>query len=115
MSEALLEQAAAGRHEAQSAGTTPAEHVHPQVVEVMGEKGIDLAHRKSKKLSQEANEWADVVMTMGCGDECPYIPGSATSTGTRVIRRIVTLTRFEGSAVRSRGGSRDSCENSMQR
>ena len=61
--------------EARSAGTTPAERVHPEVVEVMNELGIDLSQRKPQKLTQELAEWADVVVTMGCGDECPYIPG----------------------------------------
>jgi arsenate reductase len=75
MSEALFLRAAAGRHEARSAGTTPAERVHPEVVEAMAELGIDLAARVPDKLSQEDAEWADVVVTMGCGDECPYIPG----------------------------------------
>lgn len=75
MSEALFTRAAASRHEARSAGTTPAERVHPEVVEVMAELGIDLGDRRPRKLSQEDAEWADVVVTMGCGDECPYIPG----------------------------------------
>jgi len=75
MSEALFARAAAGRHEARSAGTTPAGRVHPEVVEVMAELGIDLAARQPRKLSLADAEWADVVVTMGCGDECPYIPG----------------------------------------
>jgi arsenate reductase len=75
MSEALFARAAAGRHEARSAGTTPAGHVHPEVVAVMAELGIDLSHRTPKKLNDEDAEWADVVVTMGCGDECPYLPG----------------------------------------
>jgi arsenate reductase len=75
MSEALFRQAAAGRHQARSAGTTPAERVHPEVVEVMAELGIDLGDRVPKKLDRSDAEWADVVVTMGCGDECPYIPG----------------------------------------
>jgi len=75
MSAALFERAAAGRHEAASAGTTPAERVHPEVVEAMRELGIDLAGRVPRKLTTEAAEQADVVVTMGCGDECPYIPG----------------------------------------
>jgi protein-tyrosine-phosphatase len=49
--------------------------VHPQVVEVMRELGIDLAGRKPQRLTTELAEQADVVVTMGCGDECPYIPG----------------------------------------
>jgi arsenate reductase (thioredoxin) len=75
MSEALFERAAAGRHEARSAGTTPGEHVHPEVVDAMRELGVDLAARVPRELSAADAEWADVVVTMGCGDECPYIPG----------------------------------------
>jgi arsenate reductase len=75
ISEALFGRAAAGRHEGRSAGTTPAERVHPEAVEAMGELGIDLGDRRPRKLSREDAEWADVVVTMGCGDECPYIPG----------------------------------------
>jgi arsenate reductase (thioredoxin) len=75
MSEALFTRAAAGRHEARSAGTTPGDRVHPEVVEAMEELGIDLATRLPHKLTEEDAEWADVVVTMGCGDECPYIPG----------------------------------------
>jgi protein-tyrosine-phosphatase len=75
MSEALFDRAAAGRHEARSAGTTPAKQVHPEVVEAMAELGIDLRGRRPDKLTQADAEWADVVVTMGCGDECPYVPG----------------------------------------
>jgi arsenate reductase len=75
MSEALFRRAAEGRHEARSAGTTPGERVHPEVVEAMSELGIDLGDRIPRRLSREDAEWADVVVTMGCGDECPYIPG----------------------------------------
>jgi protein-tyrosine-phosphatase len=75
MSAALFERAAGGRHEADSAGTTPGERVHPEVVEVMLELGLDLADRVPRRLTREAADRADVVVTMGCGDECPYIPG----------------------------------------
>ncbi len=75
MSEALFTRAAAGRHEARSAGTTPGDEVHANVVEVMYELGVDLAGRTPRKLATADAEWADVVVTMGCGDECPYIPG----------------------------------------
>jgi arsenate reductase len=75
MSQALFERAAAGKHTALSAGTTPAEHVHPEVVEVMQELGIDLSGRRPQLLTRELSEQADIVVTMGCGDECPYIPG----------------------------------------
>ena len=75
MSEALFERAAQGRHEAESAGTQPGDRVHPEVVTAMRELGIDLGHHTPKALTREAAERADVVVTMGCGDECPYIPG----------------------------------------
>jgi arsenate reductase (thioredoxin) len=75
MSQAIFEQAATGRHTAMSAGTTPAEHLHPEVVEVVRELDIDLSDRRPQLLTRELAEQADVVVTMGCGDECPYIPG----------------------------------------
>jgi arsenate reductase len=75
MSQALFERAAEGRHEAHSAGTTPGDRVHPEVVEVMNELRVDLSAKQPKGLTTEDAEWADVVVTMGCGDKCPYIPG----------------------------------------
>jgi arsenate reductase len=75
MSQALFERATAGCHTALSAGTTPAEHVHPEVVDVMRELGMDLSNRRPRLLTRELSEQADIVVTMGCGDECPYIPG----------------------------------------
>jgi arsenate reductase (thioredoxin) len=75
MSQALFERAAAGRHGARSAGTTPGERVHPEVTEAMRELGIEISDRRPRRLTTEDAEWADVVVTMGCGDECPYIPG----------------------------------------
>jgi arsenate reductase (thioredoxin) len=75
MSQALFERAAEGRHTALSAGTAPGESVHPEVVEVMRELGIDLSERQPRALSTELAQRADVVVTMGCGDACPYIPG----------------------------------------
>ena len=77
MSQALFEQAAGGRHRALSAGSVadPGGRVHPEVVEVMREVGIDLAGRRPRRLTTELALQADVVVTMGCGDACPYIPG----------------------------------------
>jgi arsenate reductase (thioredoxin) len=75
MSRALFERAANGRHEAESAGTTPAERVHPEVVTAMDELGVDVSAERPRRLTREMAERADVVVTMGCGDECPYIPG----------------------------------------
>ena len=75
LSQALFERVAGGRHGSASAGTAPAERVHPEVVEVGREIGLDLAGRTPTRLTPEMAERADVVVTMGCGDECPYIPG----------------------------------------
>lgn len=75
MSAALFERAGDGRHEARSAGTDPADQVHDNVVKAMNEVGIDLSHEHPKKLTEEVAAWADVVVTMGCGDKCPVIPG----------------------------------------
>ena len=75
MSEALFAQAAEGRHEAESAGTTPAEAVHPEVIAAMRELGVELSERVPQRLTDDLAARADVVVTMGCGDACPYIPG----------------------------------------
>jgi arsenate reductase len=75
MSAALFERAAAGRHQALSAGTRPSDRVHPVVVDVMRELDLDMSGRRPRLLTRELAEQADVVVTMGCGDECPYIPG----------------------------------------
>jgi arsenate reductase len=58
-----------------SAGSNPADKLHEVVVEVLEEVGIDVSGRVPHKLAHEDVEWADVVVTMGCGDACPYIPG----------------------------------------
>ena len=58
-----------------SAGTQPAEHVHPVVVDAMKEIGIDLSSAKPQKLTSELAQGADMLITMGCGEECPYVPG----------------------------------------
>jgi arsenate reductase len=75
MSEALFRAAVRGRHAASSAGTDPAERVHPEVVAVMRELGIELSGRIPQRLTDELAEAADVVVTMGCGDACPVLPG----------------------------------------
>ena len=58
-----------------SAGTQPAARVHPEVVAVMKEIGIDLAGAQPQKLTEALARDADLLVTMGCGDECPYVPG----------------------------------------
>ena len=57
-----------------SAGTNPAPHVHPIVVDAMREVGIDLSHAQPQKLTAELARTAQLLITMGCGDECPYVP-----------------------------------------
>jgi arsenate reductase len=75
MSAALFDRAAGARHSSASAGTEPADRVHREVVEVMREVGIDLADRQPQRLTTELVERTDVVVTMGCGDACPVLPG----------------------------------------
>src|SRR3954453_20771330 len=77
MSQVLFERAAAGRHTSESAGSAadPGGRVHPEVLEVMKELGIDLPDRGPQRLTDEQAARADVLVTMGCGDTCPYFPG----------------------------------------
>ncbi|ABK53566.1 protein tyrosine phosphatase [Acidothermus cellulolyticus 11B] len=75
MAAALFGRLAGEAHHARSAGSRPAERVHPEVVEVMREIGVDLSGRVPRALDHEDAEWADVVVTMGCGDACPFLPG----------------------------------------
>jgi arsenate reductase len=58
-----------------SAGTNPGERVHPEVVDAMRESGIDLGAAKPQLLSEDLAKGADLLITMGCGDECPVVPG----------------------------------------
>ncbi len=60
---------------ARSAGSRPERQLHPEVVEVMRERGIDLSERTPKAIDRGSLEWADIVVTMGCGDACPVLPG----------------------------------------
>jgi protein-tyrosine-phosphatase len=78
MSRALFERAAGGRHGSDSAGSIadPGGAVHPEVIAVMREIGIDLADRRPQRLTTELARAADLVVTMGCGDTCPFIPGT---------------------------------------
>lgn len=77
MSRALFERAAGGRHTSESAGSVadPNGAVHPEVVEVMREMGIDLSGVRPQRLTDDQAQRADVVVTMGCGDACPFVPG----------------------------------------
>ena len=74
MAHAFLERH--GGHEVRSAGSHAEHELHPEVVEAMRELGIDLSDRRPRQLEPEADAaWADVVVTMGCGDVCPHLPG----------------------------------------
>jgi protein-tyrosine-phosphatase len=75
MAAALLERHATGRVRVRSAGSEPADRLHPSVVEAMAEVGIDLGRERPKLLRDEAVRDSDVVITMGCGDACPIFPG----------------------------------------
>jgi len=75
MAAALLHHHAADRVAVRSAGSAPAEAINPAVVEVMAELGIDVHDEIPKKLTDDAVHAADVVITMGCGDACPFFPG----------------------------------------
>jgi arsenate reductase (thioredoxin) len=75
MAAALLKRYGAGRIEVRSAGSTPASEINPVVVQAMAEIGIDISSELPKRLSPLAVETSDVVVTMGCGDSCPFFPG----------------------------------------
>ena len=118
MSQALFNRASRGAHEARSAGSEPIERVYADVVGVMDEIGIDLRGEAPKAITRELAEWADVVVTMGCGDACPYIPGkryldwdledpkgkspeAVRATREEIARRIEGLLAELGTPVRT--------------
>jgi arsenate reductase len=74
MAQAFFERDAPAGAEAHSAGTNPVEQLWPEVVAVMREVGIDIGDRRPKKLTVEMQQRADLAVTMGCGDACPYVP-----------------------------------------
>src|SRR3954453_692003 len=115
MSQALFAITANGRHQAKSAGTRPGERVHPQVVEAMRELGVDVSDRKPRALDMELAQWADVVVTMGCGDQCPYIPGRPPSTGACPTPRTSRASRSAESATTSKTASKSSSPSSTLR
>jgi arsenate reductase len=71
LAEHLFNASAAGAHQARSAGTRPGEAVNPAVLEILGSRGVDPVDARPKPLTPDLIEWADRVITMGCGDECP--------------------------------------------
>jgi arsenate reductase (thioredoxin) len=76
MAAALLEHHAGGRVRVRSAGTTPSDEIHPTVVEAMAERGLDVSTARPKGLREDDVREVDVVITMGCGDACPVVPGT---------------------------------------
>ena len=76
MAAALLDHHAAGRVRVRSAGTTPSDEIHPNVVEAMAERGLDVSTAQQKGLREDDVREVDVVITMGCGDACPVVPGT---------------------------------------
>jgi arsenate reductase len=74
MAQAFFERDAPAGAEAESAGTSPGQRVWPEVVAAMREVGIDISARTPKKLTVEMQQRADLAVTMGCGDACPYVP-----------------------------------------
>jgi arsenate reductase (thioredoxin) len=87
MAAALLSHLAGNRIEVRSAGTEPADQVNSTAVAAMAEIGIDIATTTPKILTGASVQTADVVITMGCGDACPYFPGVSTATGDRPTPR----------------------------
>ena len=75
MAAAWLTKLAGDKVEVRSAGSAPADSINPAVVEAMLEVGIDISHEMPKVLTTTAVEQSDVVITMGCGDACPFFPG----------------------------------------
>ena len=75
MAAALLDMHADGRIRVRSAGSEPAERLNPAVIAVLAELGLDVGHEFPKPLTNDAVQQADVVITMGCGDACPFYPG----------------------------------------
>jgi arsenate reductase (thioredoxin) len=75
ISRVLTEHYARGRVTALSAGTQPGEHIHPEVAEALAELGLDTSREHPEKLTRETVAASDLAITLGCGEECPYVPG----------------------------------------
>jgi arsenate reductase (thioredoxin) len=75
ISRVLTEHYARGRVTALSAGTQPGEHIHPEVAEALEELGLETSREHPEKLTRETVAASDLAITLGCGEECPYVPG----------------------------------------
>ena len=113
MAAGYLQHLAGGRIDVLSAGSQPADQVNQVAVAAMAEEGIDIAGEQPTMLTDAAVKVADVVVTMGCGDECPFHPGHATRTGSSTTRQDRASTSSARSATRSgpawRGSSPSWC------
>ncbi len=87
-----------------SAGSEPAERVNPVAVEAMAEVGIDISDAVRARLDDEAVRSGDYIITIGCGDACPVLPGASTSTGRSTTPRASPSPLCARSATRSNGG-----------
>jgi len=93
----LTEHYAQARVVALSAGTQPGEHIHPEVADVLESLGLDTSREQPKRLTREMVAASDLAITLGCGEECPYVPVSPTGTGRSTtpgqdeatVRRII--------------------------
>jgi arsenate reductase (thioredoxin) len=94
--------------EVRSAGSIPGHQVNPAAVEAMREVGIDITDQKPKILEYDTVESSDVLVTMGCGDACPYYPANATRTGRSTTPQARASTRCVPSVTTSRAGSKPS-------
>lgn len=97
MAAGFMEHYGAGRVEVLSAGSAPKESINPVAVAAMAERGIDISNRKPKVLTDLSVQQSDVVITMGCGDACPFYPGKRyedwkledpAGQGIEAVRRI---------------------------
>ena len=111
MAAGYLRQLSAGAIEVRSAGSEPADKINPVAVQAMAEEGIDIAAEQPKLLTNDTVKASDVVITMGCGDTCPYYPGKVTRTGPSTTRPDKVSMLFDPSAIRSASGWRDWSEN----
>ena len=105
MAAGYLNQLSGGQVEVRSAGSEPADKINPVAVQAMAEDGIDIAAERPKVLTTEAVKASDVVITMGCGDTCPYYPGNATKTGSSTTPQARTSPMSGPSATRSAAAS----------
>jgi arsenate reductase (thioredoxin) len=108
MAAGYLNHLAGGRIDVRSAGSEPADKINPVAVQAMAEEGIDIAAEQPKILTTDAVKASDVVITMGCGDTCPYYPAGGSISGPRpscsgfqsmTCRRSTTTTSLTPSAA----------------